>query len=289
MTINDFYKNFQQQLQNIYSNNEAAVITEWVFETVASIKRFDILKLPDQQLNNETTCLPDRQVQQLNNCLHQLLQHKPVQYVLGEAWFYKMKLKVNEQVLIPRPETEELVQWILETTASKKINTLLDIGTGSGCIAITLQKTMVGLNSTAIDVSENALAIAKENAASQNVLINFIQLDFLDEAVWKQLPLFDTIVSNPPYIPLAEKDMLDKNVTAWEPHSALFVPDSSPLLFYQKIAAFGLTHLNEGGNIFAELHENYAAQTAAVFSKYYSTVEIKKDISGKERMLMAVR
>ncbi len=282
VAINNFYKNFQQQLLHIYSVNEAAVITDWVFEKLASVKRSDILLTPNQQLNNTA-------IEQLENCLQQLLLHKPVQYVLGEAWFYKMKLKVDEQVLIPRPETEELVQWIIETSASTKIDSLLDIGTGSGCIAIALQKNLPHANITAIDVSETALAIAKENAVSQNVNINFMQIDFLDETLWGRLPAFDIITSNPPYIPLKEKNRLDKNVSSWEPHSALFVPDDSPLLFYKKIASFGLTHLKSGGKIFAEIHENHAAQTAALFSKNYSAVKIKKDISGKERMLIAVK
>lgn len=282
MTIHFFYKDFHQQLQNIYSTNEAAIITDWVFEAVASVKRFDILTTPNQQLN---TAL----IKQLNTCLQQLLQHKPVQYVLGEAWFYKMKLKVNEQVLIPRPETEELVHWIIETASANKIYNLLDIGTGSGCIPIALKKEMPVANITTIDVSEKALLVAKENALLQHVNIDFMQFDFLDELQWKKLPVFDIIVSNPPYIPIIEKSLLDKNVTAWEPHAALFVPDDAPLLFYKKIADFGLTHLSTGGNIFVELHENYAQQTAMLFAKNYSTVKIKKDISGKERMLMALK
>jgi release factor glutamine methyltransferase len=218
-----------------------------------------------------------------------LLQHKPVQYVLGEAWFYNMKLKVNEQVLIPRPETEELVQLVLTHVAANQVAapTILDIGTGSGCIAIALMKNIPAAIVTAIDVSGEALLVAKENAIDQDTTIQFFQTDFLNEAQWPVLPTFDIIISNPPYIPINEKEKLDINVTAFEPHHALFVPDNAPLLFYEKIATFGKTHLNPGGKIFMETHEDYAQETADLFSPFYSEVAIKKDIFGKERMVVA--
>jgi release factor glutamine methyltransferase len=281
MTISRQYRNFLQQLQTIFSLNEATVITDWVFESLAGIERFEVIKNPGRLFS-------DAVAEKLNNALSALLQHTPVQYVLGEAWFYKMKLKVNEHVLIPRPETEELVQLVLDQALlTHTTPSILDIGTGSGCIAIAIKKHMPVASLTAIDVSMDALEIAKGNAAAQQTDIDFLAVDFLDENQWDHLPKFDYIVSNPPYIPLNEKDKLDINVTAFEPHQALFVPDNLPLLFYEKIAAFGKTNLNPNGTIFMETHEDFAKETAALFARNYKTVLIKKDLFGKERMVTA--
>lgn len=282
MTIKKQYRFFLQQLQTICNLNEATAITDWVFESLAGIERFDVIKNPDLPLSVTKE-------EALSNALLALLQHKPVQYVLGEAWFYKMKLKVNEQVLIPRPETEELVQLALTHIATDKIAapTILDIGTGSGCIAIALKKNIPAAIVTAIDVSGEALLVAKENAIKQDTTIQFFQTNFLNEAQWPALPTFDIIISNPPYIPINEKEKLDSNVTAFEPHQALFVPDNAPLLFYKKIATFGKTHLNPSAKIFMETHEDYANETADLFSPFYNEVTIKKDIFGKERMVVA--
>ena len=280
MTIKEQYHSFLQQIQTIYNLNEATVITDWVFESLADIKRFDIIKDPDQQLVN----LKNKEIE---IALSALLQHKPIQYVLGEAWFYNMKLKVNGHVLIPRPETEELVQLILNEEKHFKMPAVLDIGTGSGCIAIALKKDMPQAIVTAIDVSKEALLVAKGNATSQQCVIQFLQVDFLDESQWARLPMFDMIISNPPYIPITEKDKMDNNVTLFEPHKALFVPDDSPLLFYKKIAGFADKHLNPNGKIFMETHEDFANQTAALFLQQLKEVTIQKDIFGKERMVIA--
>ena len=280
MTIKEQYHFFLQQIQTIYNLNEATVITDWVFESLADIKRFDIIKDPDQQLVN----LKNKEIE---IALSALLQHKPIQYVLGEAWFYNMKLKVNGHVLIPRPETEELVQLVLNEEKHFKMPAVLDIGTGSGCIAIALKKDMPQAIVTAIDVSKEALLVAKGNATSQQCVIQFLQVDFLDESQWARLPMFDMIISNPPYIPITEKDKMDNNVTLFEPHKALFVPDDSPLLFYKKIAGFADKHLNPNGKIFMETHEDFANQTAALFLQQFKEATIQKDIFGKERMVIA--
>ncbi len=280
MTIKQQYHSFLQQIQTIYNLNEATVITDWVFESLAGIKRFDIIKEPNQQLVNIKN-------KQIEIALGELLQHKPIQYVVGEAWFYNMKLKVNEHVLIPRPETEELVQLVLNEGKHIKTPTVLDIGTGSGCIAIVVKKDMPQAIVTAIDISSEALMMAKENAVAQQCSIEFLQIDFLDETQWYHLPKFDIIISNPPYIPVNEKEKLDINVTAFEPHQALFVPDNFPLLFYEKIAEFASTHLNPNGKVFMETHEDFANQTAGLFLQQFKEVRIQKDIFGKERMVMA--
>jgi release factor glutamine methyltransferase len=219
--------------------------------------------------------------------LNELLLHKPVQYVLGEAWFYHMKLKVNGHVLIPRPETEELVEQLIKDRKSKLTDpAILDIGTGSGCIPIAIKKNLPASIVTGIDISKDALILAKENATLHNAHISFKQVDFLDETAWSGLGLFDIIISNPPYIPVHEKEKLGKNVTDFEPHLALFVPGNSPLVFYEKIAAFGRDHLLPNGKIYLEIHEDFAKETAALFMKNYQTVMIKKDMYGKERMLL---
>jgi release factor glutamine methyltransferase len=193
-------------------------------------------------------------------------------------------------VLIPRPETEELVEWIIEDRKKEKHENQLsiaDIGTGSGCIAIALKKKLSAAHITAIDVSKEALTTAKENAIDNDAKIDFIQLDFLDESSWKGLQQFDIIVSNPPYIPVNEKEKLDKNVTLFEPHTALFVPDHSPLLFYEKIALFAKKHLKKDGKIYAETHEEFANATAHIFSKQFQEVKLKQDLLGKNRMIKA--
>ena len=280
MMIKDLYRNFLVQLQRIYSLSEATAITEWVFEKMASLKRSVILKNPEKKI----TPAADKLIQET---LHELLLHKPVQYVLGEAWFYRMKFKVNAHVLIPRPETEELVEQLIKDRKSKLTDpAILDIGTGSGCIPIAIKKNLPASKLTAIDVSKDALALANENALMHNTHISFAEVDFLDESKWPSLPMFDIIISNPPYIPTNEKAELGKNVTDFEPHLALFVPDKSPLIFYEKIAAFGRDHLLPNGKIYLETHESFAQQAAALFRTYYQTVMINKDMYGKERMVI---
>jgi release factor glutamine methyltransferase len=279
MTVKELYRFFTAQLQCIYDPGEASAITDLTFEKILSLKRADILKDPPEPLNPASIAF-------LDDALHQLLQHKPLQYVLGETWFYKIKLTVNENVLIPRPETEELVEWIInENNTNQSGISILDIGTGSGCIPIAIKKNMPTASIAAIDLSEKALEVAKQNGVLQHTDIHFLQLDFLDEQQWDLLPLFDVIISNPPYIPTREKNTLAKNVLAYEPHSALFVADETPLIFYEKIALFGKAHLQPGGSIYLETHEDHARDVLSVFKLQYPRVEIKKDLFGKERMV----
>jgi release factor glutamine methyltransferase len=222
--------------------------------------------------------------------ISQVKEGKPLQYVLEEAWFYKYPFKVNASVLIPRPETEELVEWVISYIDKERdpqyAPEMLDIGTGSGCIPITLKKERPAVQVSAIDISQQALATARENAVVHNVKIELIALDFLDERSWADLKKYDIIISNPPYIPINELETLAVNVRNYEPHLALFVPEKKPLLFYEKIAAFGKTHLKKNGVIFLELHKDFAQETKHLFEqKGYREVIIRKDISGNERML----
>lgn len=280
MPVKEQYRNFLVRLQEVYTLSEATLVTDWVFESVASIKRPDILKNPDQ-------VLPSLAKVGLQVALQQLLQHKPVQYVLGEAWFYNMKIKVNEDTLIPRPETEELVEAVLQYRKTLLNDpSVIDIGTGCGCIPIAIKKHMAGAPVAAIDISESAIAVARENAESHHVQVDFSTCDFLDEEQWNKLGKYDVIVSNPPYVPLAQKETMEKNVLVYEPHVAIFVPDNDPQKFYKKILRFAATHLLPGGRIFLETSETNVRQTAALFRAVYPNVEIKKDMYGKERTVI---
>ena len=296
MTSVDQYKDFVEKLKTIYDERESANIADWVFENIANNKRLDRVTDKQKQFNTATA-------DQLNTVLQRLLAHEPVQYILGEAWFYKMKFFVNKHVLIPRPETEELVEWVVEEIRNKKLEkrnkevsqlitnypAILDVGTGSGCIAVALKKELQNAEVFAVDVSEDALQVAKKNAHNQNVKIDFIQLDFLNEDGWSSLPTFDVIVSNPPYIPEDEKKKLAKNVVDNEPHLALFVPNDDPFIFYRKIASFAEMDLKENGKFFVEVHEDYAAEVQQIFEEKKFITEIKKDIYGRERMIKAYR
>lgn len=216
-----------------------------------------------------------------------LKTYKPIQYILGYEWFHGMRLKVNEDVLIPRPETEELVIWI-ETVYDKtdKLK-ILDIGTGSGCIALSLKKFFEQAQVLAIDISKEALAIASENAAQENLSVIFYQDDILNMQI-RELD-FDIIVSNPPYILPKEKEKMNKRVIKFEPDIALFTKENDALQFYRAILSFAQKHLKKGGEVFFELHEDYAADVLNLLARYQFIGEIRKDIYGKKRMMRALK
>lgn len=287
MTTEQYYNDFLNQLTSIYEKREAANITDWVFENITGLKRLERSLNGNVELEKDPT-------QKLNLCLLELLKHRPVQYVLNEAWFYKMKFYVNEHVLIPRPETEELVEWVVVDVRSAKCDErckefrILDVGTGSGCIAVSIKKELENIEVTAIDVSEEALKVAKKNAQSLQAKINFLQVDFLNERLWNRLGVYDIIVSNPPYIPENEKEKLAQNVTAFEPAIALFVENNNPFIFYERIAKFAQSHLKPNGKIFVEIHEEYAKEIQKIFSDYNFKTEIKKDIYGRDRLIKAI-
>lgn len=275
------YRDFLQQLQEVYSLGEATVMTDTLFDFFAGIKKSDIILSPQLMLAEPVLL-------RLTQALRELLNHKPLQYVTGEAWFHNLKFCVNEAVLIPRPETEELVKLVIgEYKNIEQPASIIDIGTGSGCIAITLKKNCEQAIVTAIDFSKYALEVAKKNAFDNDTLVNFIEIDFLKEDEWKKLSIYNMIVSNPPYIPANEKEKMDKNVTEYEPGLALFVPDKSPLIFYEKIASFAKHHLATEGKIFMEVHEDYAKETAEIFTRTFSEVKIIEDVFGKQRIVTA--
>ena len=282
MTVKQTYRHFLVQLQSIYTTGEASIVADSIFDKIAGLKRIDMISQSETPLASLTEF-------RLQDCLTQLLAHRPLQYVLGEAWFFRLRFRVNEQVLIPRPETEELVEALLADPRSTAQGiSILDIGTGSGCIPVSLKKELPEAGISAVDISEAALDIARENALANQTEIMFRQLDFLNESNWPKLSIFDFIISNPPYIPFREKGSLAKNVVGYEPHLALFVTNSNPLIFYEKIARFGKKHLTPGGKIFVETHQDLARDVAAIFNKDYEDVCVKKDISGNERMVIAL-
>ena len=293
MTIYEAYENYVTDLRGIYDLREAETITDWIFEDIAGISRME-------RINGRSKELDIAFVSPLKKAMELLLQHTPVQYVLGEAWFYKLKFIVNKNVLIPRPETEELVFWVIKdiTTGIQdrvfsdtlpKVLKILDIGTGSGCIAIALKKEVPQCSVEAIDVSNDALSLARMNANNNNVQIEFKQLNFLDPEQRDQLSGFDLIVSNPPYISALEMNSLPKNVVDHEPRIALFPDHEDPMIFYRHIAEFATSNLKQNGIVYVEIHEQNSHTAMQIFEKRNFTCEARKDMFGRDRMLKCLR
>lgn len=283
MTIGQATQHSIEQLTTLYDPGEAAAIGDWLLEYLTGTKRTG--RISQQQKE-----LPPEQENQLMQYLQRLLTHEPIQYVLNEAWFCGLRFYVDNNVLIPRPETEELVEWII-TNCKFPISQLsiLDIGSGSGCIPIALKRRLGKAEVTSVDISPGVLDVAKKNARTLGVTVDFRQLDFLDETQWAELSSYDVIVSNPPYIPQKDLAEMQRNVTEYEPATALFVPDNDPLVFYRAIAAFGKKHLNTCGTIYMEIHESLGEAVTELFkANDYKTV-LKKDMQGKDRMLKANR
>jgi len=282
VTINSAYQYLKNNLTDIYDERESANIAELIIEKISGLKRTERILNKQQPLKIE-------QINTIENYLQELINHKPVQYVLNEAWFAGMKFFVDEHVLIPRPETEELVEWIVQNAFTNLRFAILDIGTGSGCIAIALKNKIKNADVFAIDISEPALKIAASNAQESNTDINFAKANILQNQIKINMPLFDVIVSNPPYITKKESAEMHTNVIAYEPYVALFVPDENPLLFYNAISDFALSHLKEKGNLYFEIHENFANDIVNLMQqKGFQSIEIKKDLQQKNRMVKAV-
>lgn len=283
MTIQLAYQQLLMQLYEVYDNHEAANIADMVIESVTGQSKIDRIMYKSIPVNTD-------QQKQLEKFAGELLAHRPVQYVVGEAWFMNMKLRVNESVLIPRPETEELVEWIIEDIkkSGKQDCCLFDIGTGSGCIPIAIKKKLPHVSVSGIDVSADALQVAILNSIQQNVLVDFLQLDFLHEEEWNQSGRYNIIVSNPPYIRQTEGGLMKDNVLKYEPHISLFVPDEDALVFYKSIAKFSTTHLQPGGNVYVEINEALGEQVVNLFKKNgFNNVDLKKDLQGKDRFVRA--
>ena len=284
MTIHLAYQRLLAQLYEVYETREAANIADMVMEEVTGQRKIERIVYKDLPISEE-------QQKQLEKISDELLNYRPVQYVLGEAWFMDMKLLVNEHVLIPRPETEELVEWIIkdvEQSGNKGLS-LIDIGTGSGCIPIAVKRKIPQITVCAIDISDDALQVAKLNAIDLKVEVKFLNLDFLDEEEWKQLGNYDLIVSNPPYIKKSEESTMRDNVLKYEPPLALFVPNENALIFYEAIARFSREHLKPGGSIYVEINEAFGEDVVKLFKEEgFADVVLKKDMQGKDRMVRGV-
>ncbi len=284
MLLKKYKTHFFNSLKNIQDEQEIESFFFILTEYLHNLKRVDVALNPNFKLS-------EYDVEKWNAILADLQQEKPIQYITGEAWFYGLRFEVNENTLIPRPETEELVEWIIQSQKSKvqsqKLE-ILDIGTGTGCIPISLKVNLPQANVSAIDVSEKALEVAKRNAASNKVEINFIQTNILEAEDLNQN--FDIIVSNPPYVRNLEKQEIKKNVLEYEPHLALFVEDTDALLFYRKIAQLALKNLSPNGLLFFEINQYLGKETVELLENLgFKNIELKKDIYGKDRMVKSTR
>lgn len=289
-TIRDVFITYRQTLNKLYEATELEAITLMVTEEVCDLSKAKIKAFPETELSQP-------QSQKLTNILNELQTGKPVQYILGKTEFYGLTFHVNPSVLIPRPETEELVEWALSSVGSGQLTVgsanifevasgqIVDIGTGSGCIAISLKKNLPQFGVSAIDISADALKTAKENAKLSEVKVEFIEADILD---WHTSSQISLIISNPPYVTPHDKTQMHANVTDFEPHTALFVPENDPLLFYKAIADFAITHLAEKGLLFFEINESYGVETVKLLAdKGFKDIELRKDMSGRDRMIKA--
>jgi len=264
-------------ISHIYSREEASSIVELAFRRILNCSRIELYQKFDTNLSNS-------QQTRLNEIITELRNYRPIQYILGETEFYGLLFKVGPGILIPRSETEELVDWIVKDNNQNNSLRILDIGTGSGCIAVALAKNLPVPIIEAMDISESALKYASQNAASNNCLITILKQDILSGQN-KTDPCYDLIVSNPPYIPESDKISILPNVLEYEPHLALFVPDSDPLLFYIKIMDFALLAGKPGCKLYFEIHEKYGKEIQELFEKKgFEDILIRHDIHGKDRM-----
>ncbi|RLD64285.1 MAG: peptide chain release factor N(5)-glutamine methyltransferase [Bacteroidetes bacterium] len=279
--LNDALIYIKTELKKLYDNPEIQSFTNIIFQHLLHFSKIDILIKTDTELTNHTKI-------QIIKIVEQLKKHKPIQYIIGETEFYDLKFTVSPQVLIPRPETEELVKWIIDDSSAKQNTEILDIGTGSGCIAIALAKNILSSQIYAVEKHEGALAIAKQNAKFNNAKINFINDDILNYDKTKYSNKFDVIVSNPPYVRELEKKLMNKNVLDYEPHSALFVSDSNALIFYDAIANFAVKHMKKTGKLYFEINEYLDKQLKdLLLKKGYKNIIVRKDINDRKRMLRA--
>ncbi|MEM1322862.1 MAG: peptide chain release factor N(5)-glutamine methyltransferase [Bacteroidota bacterium] len=279
MSIATAYHELCQLLDQLYAPREARSIARIVFE--------DAFGVYNPQRKGD---LEEQQVQRLEEIRQQLAQRMPVQYVLGQADFYGLKFKVDQRVLIPRQETEELVYWVLETWKPEAAGRVLDIGSGSGCIPITLKYKRPQAQVFASDISRDALDLVGENATLNETKVDILHFDVLKKEKWPTLPPFDLIISNPPYIPLKEATLMPPQVLEYEPPLALFVADNDPLVFYRNIAQFALQNLQTEGYLFFECNEFNAKEVIALLERMdFRECLLQEDMQGKERMIRARR
>ena len=282
MFLKTYKVHFTSELKSVFDAMEIESFFFIILKHLHQMKRIDLALNPNFEIN-------EGDLVQWNSILKELKQEKPIQYIIGETEFYGLRFFVNENTLIPRPETEELVDWIIENQTSEirnqtSENNILDIGTGSGCIPIALKKNLPEASVYAIDISEQALAVAQKNALENKVRINFIKKNILEVTDLEKQ--FDIIVSNPPYVRNLEKVAIKKNVLEYEPHLALFVSDDDALLFYRKIALLAKKNLSSKGKLFFEINQYLGNETVCLLKDLgFQNIQLKKDFYGNDRMI----
>ena len=286
MTYSEAEKSYINAISSLYEETEAKSLARLSMNHVSKIDRAKYLSIKEDKM-------PEKQLLAFIAIQEELKTGRPLQYILGETEFYGLKFLVNPDVLIPRPETEELVDWVLITLRGIEKNPfdlkILDIGTGSGCIPVSIKKFFPEPEVYALDISTGALSAARQNALLNETELHFIHDDILNPLSEILLnKKFDFIISNPPYVIISEKDLMLSNVVDYEPHTALFVSDSDPLQFYNKIADFSLSNLQNDGCLFLEINENLGKQTCILLAdKGFKNIELRQDIRGKDRMIKA--
>jgi release factor glutamine methyltransferase len=283
MTVRTLKNHFAKALSELYPSEEIQSFFSILSEKHLGMSRLE-LSLKSEMILSEVIS------KKYIEALKRLQTHEPIQYIIGETEFYGLLFKVNKHTLIPRPETEELVDWIITESKTQypEPSTILDIGTGSGCIAISLAKNILGSRVAAIDFSKDALDVAEHNASLNNVDIDFIRMDILKAL---ELPTqYDVIVSNPPYVRNLEKEKMQRNVLNFEPDSALFVSDESPLVFYKKIAGLANNHLAPHGLLYFEINEYFSEDMVIMLKEFnFKDITVKTDFFGKERMIKCTK
>ncbi|MEZ4842246.1 MAG: peptide chain release factor N(5)-glutamine methyltransferase [Flavobacteriaceae bacterium] len=286
MTLQELKHTFLTELDGQYPKEEINSFFHLLVNHTLHLNKIEVALNPNFDVNNDVA-------EYFKNALAELKTEKPIQYIIGSTKFYGLPFTVNENTLIPRPETEELVDWIVKDAQKTNLQptTILDIGTGSGCIAISLAKNLPSAEVYAIDISEKALQVAKQNAKQNGVTVHFIEADILSSDTnlntTKDLR-FDIIVSNPPYIRNLEKVEIKKNVLDYEPHTALFVNDENPLIFYKAIADFAKKNLKKEGKLYLEINQYLGKETISLLqNKGFKNIELRKDLFGNDRMLKA--
>jgi release factor glutamine methyltransferase len=268
----------RKELAGIYPKGEIESLIFLIFEKLKGYSRTQFLLANEEKLN-------ENDLSEIGKIVARLKNHEPIQYILGVTEFYGLPFRSVPGVLIPRPETEELVQWIIQENNYSK-PTILDIGTGTGCIAISLQKNIPQSTVLACDISPVCLKTVSENSELNSTEVSVFQYDILNNTPKISFPMLDIIVSNPPYIREKEKSLIEKNVLEHEPELALFVPDEMPLIFYERIADLSKIHLKNQGRLYFEINEAFGRECCDMLQeKGFSQIVLKKDINGKDRMI----
>jgi len=284
LPVNKIIEMFRASLGQFYSGNE---IMQFIYTLFA-----EYLNWPKTRIHLDPEFIvPSEKASYFNEALQDLIEKRPIQYIIGKSWFNEKEYIVNADVLIPRPETEELCNLIFLDNSQDQYKDIavLDIGTGSGCIAIDLKMKFPYAKILAVDQSPAALRVARQNAEYNSAKVDFMELDILDSGTWGKVSGYDIIVSNPPYILESEKEMMDAKVKKYEPASALYVPDDDPLKFYAAICSFAKKHLNQSGKLYFEINERFGKETVALIKEFgFEKVELLKDFFGKDRFIRAV-